>query len=113
MSYKVIIYIVLAFIFVVYNIVLFDIGKSTGKAKAELKALDSQYWSLKAKVHESELRVIAADSIAAIEINKLRSDLVDLSKLRELNAVQVKAMQQYLRYEQYKRDSIGSTLIEW
>lgn len=110
---NIIIYSILVLVFIVYNVIIFDIGARHNKQKQAVEDLENIVDKLKNDVKTSQERIDIADSIAAIEIGKLREDMVVLSKLRELTLAQVKNVQEHLKYEKYVRDSIGNTLIEW
>lgn len=108
-----IIYCILVFVFIVYNIVVFDLGARHRQQRNDLDSLSALVDRMKHDVKTSQDRINIADSIAAIEIGKLREDMVVLSKIRELTLSQIKHVQEHMLYEKYVRDSIGNTLIEW
>ena len=112
-KHNIVIYSILVLVFIVYNVVIFDIGAKHNKQKQAVEDLEEIVDKLKHDVKTSQERIDIADSIAAIEIGKLREDMVVLSRLRELTLAQVKNVQEHLKYEKYVRDSIGNTLIEW
>lgn len=108
-----IIYSILVLVFIVYNVIIFDIGAKYSKQKRDIEDLDKLVDKLKSDVKSSQERIDIADSIAAVEIGKLRGDMVTLSKLREMTMHQIHNVQLHMMYEKYVRDSIGNTLIEW
>jgi hypothetical protein len=112
-KFNLIVYSILVLVFIVYNVVIFDIGAKHNKQKQAVDDLEELVDRLKHDLKTSQERIDIADSIAAIEIGKLREDMVVLSKLRELTLSQVKNVQKHLEYEKHVRDSIGNTLIEW
>lgn len=83
------------------------------KTHSEYRALKKEINSFKDSVVSSRDRVRMQDSITAIELLRIREDLVELSKLREMNNLQIKKLQEELKVEEGKRESIGSTLINW
>ena len=111
--HKVIVNTILALLFIVYNVVLFDMGKRSVRTQNKMDDLELTIDSLKKVAQEANEKVVLADSIAAVEIGKLREDMVTLSRLREMTLAEVKNVQLWLAYEKSQRDSIGNTLIEW
>ena len=107
-KHNIVIYSILVLVFIVYNVIIFDIGGKHNKQKQAVEDLENIVDKLKHDVKTSQERIDIADSIAAIEIGKLREDMVVLSKLRELTLAQVKNVQEHLKYEKYVRDSNGN-----
>lgn len=110
---KTVIYTILALVAIFMCVVIFSLARDVRNLQLDSMDVKNQLEEYKDSLAAADDRVRRVDSSAAVEINKLREDLVEVSHIKEMNVAQVKEMQVELKKEDIKRDSLGKTLLDW
>jgi hypothetical protein len=112
-SHKTVINTILVLIGIFMCIVIFSLARDVRNLQSAAMDVRNLIDAYKDSVEVSKELVRRADSVAAEEINKLRGDLVELSRLREMTLQEVKALQVDMKKEDVRVDSLGKTLLDW
>lgn len=110
---KTVIYTILALVAIFMCVVIFSLARGVHKLQLDSMDVKNQLEEYKNSLAASDDRVRRVDSSAAVEINKLRDDLVEFSHLREMTLQEVKVLQVEVKKEDVRRDSLGKTLLDW
>ena len=104
---------VMALVTVMSSIMNYVSIKRSSTAKVELAKNKAQFdaWKDSTIMWKEQLR--KADQVYWEEMGRLKEDVIELSKLREMSLRQIKILQDSLNAERRVRDSLGHTLLNW
>ena len=110
---KTVIYTILSLIAIFMCVIIFSLARDVRNLQEVSMHVRNVLDAHKDSIAAYKEVIRRMDSSAAVEINKLRADLVEFSHLREMTLQEVKVLQVEVKKEDVRRDSLGKTLLDW